>query len=515
MEAGHGLLDRADDRDVVVAVERRVDPALEAHLGRAALPGLDRAAHDLLVRHQEGRAAQVGRELPLREGAEAAAEVADVRVLDVPGHDVGHLVAVDIAAERIGCREHALPLLAARAEQAHDLLLAELVARTAGDRVAADDEGDLAGLARRPGVLAGQPERVGGAQNPGKHLGVDPLGVDVARVDGEARRELEAAALGRGAEQLELGPRRLRVDVIDRHRRDAAPVVDPGVEQRSEVLGQVRRRLDRDPGRQDQPRCRDRPQQLLERRLRCLRHPRAGLGPEVLDDHLLHLRSCGRDRLERLDPLGARLADADQDAGGERHARLAGEAERLEACGRQLVGRAEVRATARREPRRRGLEHHPHRGRDRPQQLEVGCREHARVQVRQERGLLEHRPRGVREVLERRREPERRQLLARCPVAQLGLVPEREQRLAAAGPLAGPGHLEHLVDRHVGALAPPRRPRKRAVVAYVAAELRQRNEHLRAVGDERSAPRCANRARRSHQLCKWTLETPRRHRPRQ
>ena len=106
-------LDRGDDVGVVVAREGGMDPTLEADLGRAALPGLARAADDLLERHEVRRAAQVGRELPLREGAEAAAEVADVRVLDVPGDDVGDLVAADLAAEPVGRGEDALPLLAA------------------------------------------------------------------------------------------------------------------------------------------------------------------------------------------------------------------------------------------------------------------------------------------------------------------------------------------------------------------------------------------------------------------
>ena len=53
-------------------------------------------------------------------------------------------------------------------------------------------------------------------------------------------------------------------------------------------------------------------------------HRRAQLGQEVLDDHFLHVtvRSwLARDRVERVDALGARLADADEDAGGERHPR--------------------------------------------------------------------------------------------------------------------------------------------------------------------------------------------------
>ena len=47
-------LHRARDVDVVVAVEVGMDPALEAHLGRAALDGLDDAALHLLELEQVG-----------------------------------------------------------------------------------------------------------------------------------------------------------------------------------------------------------------------------------------------------------------------------------------------------------------------------------------------------------------------------------------------------------------------------------------------------------------------------
>src|SRR6185436_2664677 len=108
---------------------------LEADLRRAARPRLLGAAHDLLVRDEVRRAAQVRRELALRERAEAAAEVADVRVLDVPRHDVADDIAVHLAAERIRVGEHALPLVPAGAEEARDLVFAELAAHSSGQRV--------------------------------------------------------------------------------------------------------------------------------------------------------------------------------------------------------------------------------------------------------------------------------------------------------------------------------------------------------------------------------------------
>ena len=52
VQAGNSVFDRPDDGEVVVAGERGMDPALEAHLGRPALPGFLAAPHDLLVRHE-------------------------------------------------------------------------------------------------------------------------------------------------------------------------------------------------------------------------------------------------------------------------------------------------------------------------------------------------------------------------------------------------------------------------------------------------------------------------------
>src|SRR5205814_9974379 len=97
-------------------------------LGHAVVPVVLVVPADLLVRDDVGRAAQVRREPALLERAEPAAEVADVRVLDIARDDVAHLVAADLAPQPVGGGEDTLSLVAARAEEAEDLVLAELVA---------------------------------------------------------------------------------------------------------------------------------------------------------------------------------------------------------------------------------------------------------------------------------------------------------------------------------------------------------------------------------------------------
>ena len=323
-----------------------MDPSLEADLRGAPLPRLHCPADDLGMRDEVRLAPEVGGELALGERAEAAPEVADVRVLHVPGDDVGDDVAVDLAPQPVGGGEDALALLPARPEQPDQLVLAQVAADVERHGVPADDERHFARLARRPRILPRQAERVRGPDHARQDGRVEPFGRAVPRVHRQPGRELEAAALGRSTEQLERRPRGFRVDVVDRHRRDAAPVVDPRVEQGGEVVRQVRGRLHRNLRRQDQPRCRNRPQELVERRLGRVGHQRSRLGPEVLDDHLLDLWTGRCDRSQGLESLLSRLADPDQDPGREGHLCHPGEPQRLEAERRKLVRRAEVRPAA-------------------------------------------------------------------------------------------------------------------------------------------------------------------------
>ena len=76
------------------------------------------------------------------------------------------------------------------------------------------------------------------------------------------------------------------------------------------------------------------------------------------------------------------------------------------------------------------------RDRDLAQRCHVLAGHDARVEVREEPGFLEDEPRTAREVLERRLAAELRELFPCRAVAELGLVTEREERLAA--PAAAP-----------------------------------------------------------------------------
>ena len=166
---------------------------------------------------------------------------------------------------------------------------------------------------------------------------------------------------------------------------------------------------------------------------------------------------------------------------------------------RQLVGRAEMRPAAARQPLGGGFQHQALRHRHRAQARDLVRRHHAGIEVRQEAGLAQHQ-RGHRgEIGDRAVVAEPRQLLARRAVAQLGLVAEREQRLLAAGRGARARDRQHLVGREIGARVAARRLREGAVVAGVAAELGERDEHLARIGDARAVAWSRSAAAAVHQ----------------
>ena len=152
--------------------------------------------------------------------------------------------------------------------------------------------------------------------------------------------------------------------MIDRHGRDASPVVDAGVDQPGVVrVGKVRRSLDVPARTEHDSSGGHRGQELLLGRFGMGLHGRPGLRPEVLDDDLLEMPVLAMEvaeREERLGSLPGVLPDPHEDAGGERDRESSGLFDRPQAHPRYLVGRAEVRTALHRQPVGRGLEHDPH-----------------------------------------------------------------------------------------------------------------------------------------------------------
>ena len=148
---------------------------------------------------------------------------------------------------------------------------------------------------------------------------------------------------------------------------------------------------------------------------------------------------AARDRVERFEALGARLADADEDPGRERHAREPGRLERRQPPLGCLVGRTVMRAAGLAEAGRERLDHHPLRRRPAPEPFELFARERAGVGVGEQAGLgddqLAHRD----EVVDRRRVAVLREPGPGLRVAGLGRLAEGEQHLVASGRGAAAG----------------------------------------------------------------------------
>ncbi len=286
-----------------------------------------------------------------------------------------------------------------------------------------------------------------------------------------------ASRLGDGPEPVEGRPGALGVDVIGRDRRDASPVVDPGVQQRREVVAQVGWGLEVDGVGQDQPGQGDGPPVGLVGARLVFPHGGARLRQEVLDDHFLHVAVAGvgvGDGLECLDAVGFGFADPDENAGGEGDAELAGRLERRQTAGRDLVGG--VRVSGEVGPQR--FDHHALARRDRAEPGELVGVERAGVGVGEEAGFVEHQLAHRHQVLHRRGVSPFAQPGRGLRIAEFGTLAEREERLVAAGAGATLGDPQHLGRFEEGGVEPGRRLGEGAVAALVAAQHGERDEHL-------------------------------------
>src|SRR5919106_131800 len=118
---------------------------------------------------------------------------------------------------------------------------------------------------------------------------------------------------------------------------------------------------------------------------------------------------------------------------------------------------------------------------------------HARVQVGEEAGLLDDTDGRRSNVVERGAVSPLLEPSTSHRVPVLGTVAQREQRLLASGAPPRFGDRHHFLQREERALQPRRRLGERAVVTHVAAQHRQRDEHLPRVRDDRTVTEVAKR----------------------
>ncbi len=222
--------------------------------------------------------------------------------------------------------------------------------------------------ARAPCRVTGQAFGVGDVEHREDQIGVEPR----RRVMRESWIHRQPCCqhmprvLRRRAQRVQRGPGPLGVHVVGRDRRDPAPVVDAGRQQRRQLVGEVRRRLNVHLGRQHQAGHGDGPQQVVGRAGLGPGHGGTRLGEEVLDDDLLHVAEAGMRRGDGLqcgELAGPVVADAHQDSRREGDVELAGRIERGQTAGRLLVRCAAVRV----EVLGQRLDHHALAGRKRAQ----------------------------------------------------------------------------------------------------------------------------------------------------
>ena len=115
-----GLLDRPANGKVRLAGVAGVDASLHADFSGTPVPCLTRAPHNLVHTKIIGRATQILTHFTLREGAELAAEIADIRVINVAVHNVGDDVAAHTLPQTICRGANGGELVPPRPEESHD-----------------------------------------------------------------------------------------------------------------------------------------------------------------------------------------------------------------------------------------------------------------------------------------------------------------------------------------------------------------------------------------------------------
>jgi hypothetical protein len=181
------------------------------------------------------------------------------------------------------------------------------------------------------------------------------------------------------------------------------------------------------------------------------------------------------------------LADADEDARGERDLQFAGPLESVEATLGHLVGCTAVAG----EIVTQGFDHHSLRRGDGPQKREFVLVERTGVGVGEKTGFVEYQLRHRVHVVNRAVVAVVAQPLACHLVAQFGTFAEGEESLVAALLGALSGDVQDLLGREIRVLQSSGWLGESAVTAGVAAQHRERDEDLRRIGDTRPEKRGA------------------------
>ena len=285
-------------------------------------------------------------------------------------------------------------------------------------------------------------------------------------------------------------PRPLRVHVIGRQRRDPAPVVHAGGEQPGQLVRD--RTGSAAPGYASSDRARSGPPRWS---------PGTPPGPRPAPDRIAvsglarkfctitswiapycrairRIANSDSARSAIVSPIPTRMPVVNgivlRPASSSTRSRTAGSLSGDPKCAPAGFGEDRGRG---------GLQHHPHRRRDRLEPLHLLPAHHAGVQVRQQTRSPPAPGWPSPAVGQRAVVPVAVQPLPSLRPAVLGPVAEGEQRLLAPEGGALPGDLQDLVRGQVRGRQPAGHGDESAVMATVPAQPGQRDEHLAGVGD--------------------------------
>ena len=106
-----------------------MDPALQAHLGRAAIISFTRSTHNFFMRQIIRPAPKVFAHLTFRKRAELAFEITHVGIIYISVNTIGHLIADQLLSDRIRGLRNMSYLVPARLEQPDNLTFRQRLTR--------------------------------------------------------------------------------------------------------------------------------------------------------------------------------------------------------------------------------------------------------------------------------------------------------------------------------------------------------------------------------------------------
>ena len=187
---------------------------------------------------------------------------------------------------------------------------------------------------------------------------------------------------------------------------------------------------------------------------------------------------------QRFDTLATRFTDTDENTRGERHRRPARQLQCLQAYLWVFIRGTIMRHAFLTQARRGGFEHDSHGRTDCAQRRDLVCIHTARVNMWQQPGFLQHPGSHFTHILQCAGKTHFRKRAPRRCITQFWLFTQGEKCFLAAHLSALATQFQYLLNTHIGLWDMPGCLGEGAVVADIATQMGQRNEHLARIADK-------------------------------